>query len=130
VGIMDIDICGPSIPKMMRVEKEEVRKSGGGWEPVWARDTLGVMSIGFLLGDADNAVIWRGPRKDGLIKQFLVDVNWGALDFLIVDGTRQCQSPFAPPQLPLTRPCAGLLCDDALVPAAVVRWCSASRHVG
>ena len=46
---------------------------------------LGVMSIGFMLPDDDAAVIWRGPRKNGLIKQFLTDVEWGALDYLIVD---------------------------------------------
>ena len=44
------------------------------------------MSIGFLLGNKDDAVIWRGPRKNGLIKNFLVDVEWGELDFLIIDS--------------------------------------------
>ena len=43
------------------------------------------MSIGFMLPNADDAIIWRGPRKNGLIKQFLTDVDWGTLDFLIVD---------------------------------------------
>lgn len=49
------------------------------------QDNLGVMSIGFLLPSADDAVVWRGPRKNGLIKQFLKDVDWGDLDYLIVD---------------------------------------------
>jgi len=86
VGILDIDICGPSIPRMMGVENAEVRQSSFGWEPVYADDNLAVMSIGFMLGSKDDAVIWRGPRKNGLIKQFLTDVAWGNLDFLIVDA--------------------------------------------
>ena len=48
-------------------------------------DNLGVMSIGFLLNNPDDAVIWRGPRKNGLIKQFLTDVDWEDLDYLIID---------------------------------------------
>lgn len=86
VGILDIDICGPSVPRMMGVENEEVRKSNFGWSPVYADDNLGVMSVGFMLSSRDDAVIWRGPRKNGLIKQFLTDVYWGELDFLVVDA--------------------------------------------
>lgn len=85
VGIMDTDICGPSIPKMLGVEEETVHVSGSGWSPVWVFDNLGVMSIQFMLPGRDDAVIWRGPKKNGLIKQFLKDVEWGALDFLLVD---------------------------------------------
>lgn len=85
VGIMDTDICGPSIPKMMGVEEETIHVSGSGWEPVWVMDNLGVMSIQFMLPNRDDAVIWRGPKKNGLIKQFLKDVEWGELDFLLVD---------------------------------------------
>ncbi|KAI0132862.1 nucleotide-binding protein [Xylariales sp. AK1849] len=85
VGIMDTDICGPSIPKMMGVETETIHVSGTGWSPVWVSDNLGVMSIQFMLPNRDDAVIWRGPKKSGLIKQFLKDVEWGDLDFLLVD---------------------------------------------
>jgi Mrp family chromosome partitioning ATPase len=85
VGIMDTDICGPSIPKMMGVEDETVHVSGSGWSPVYIMDNLGVMSIQFLLPNRDDAIIWRGPKKNGLIKQFLKDVEWGELDFLLVD---------------------------------------------
>lgn len=85
VGIMDTDICGPSIPKMMGVESETIHVSGSGWSPVWVMDNLGVMSIQFMLPNRDDAVIWRGPKKNGLIKQFLKDVEWGELDFLLVD---------------------------------------------
>jgi Mrp family chromosome partitioning ATPase len=85
VGVMDTDICGPSIPKMMGVESETIHVSGAGWSPVWVMDNLGVMSIQFMLPNRDDAIIWRGPKKNGLIKQFLKDVEWGDLDFLLVD---------------------------------------------
>lgn len=85
VGIMDTDICGPSIPKMMGVEAERIHQSGTGWSPVWVTDNLGVMSIQFMLPNQDDAIIWRGPKKNGLIKQFLKDVDWGDMDFLLVD---------------------------------------------
>ena len=85
VGLMDTDICGPSIPKMMGVEGETIHVSNAGWSPVWVSDNLGVMSVQFMLPNRDDAVIWRGPKKNGLIKQFLKDVEWGELDYLIVD---------------------------------------------
>lgn len=95
VGLLDVDICGPSIPLMLGVKGHEVRQSASGWSPVYVTQEglteddddveLGVMSIGFMLPSDDEAVIWRGPRKNGLIKQFLADVDWGALDYLIVD---------------------------------------------
>ena len=85
VGLMDIDICGPSIPKMLGLEGQEVHQSGTGWSPVYVQENLGVMSIGFMLPNPDDAVIWRGPRKNGLIKQFLKDVHWGPLDYLLID---------------------------------------------
>lgn len=86
VGLLDIDICGPSLPKMLGLEGEEVHQSGSGWSPVYVDDNLGVMSIGFMLPDPDEAVIWRGPRKNALIKSFVKDVNWGSLDYLIIDA--------------------------------------------
>lgn len=85
VGIMDTDICGPSIPRMMGVEAETIHVSSSGWSPVWVSDNLGVMSVQFMLPNRDDAVIWRGPKKNGLIKQFLKDVEWGELNYLIVD---------------------------------------------
>ena len=85
VGIMDTDICGPSIPKMMGVEAETIHVSNAGWSPVWVEENLGVMSVQFMLPNRDDAVIWRGPKKNGLIKQFLKDVEWGELDYLLVD---------------------------------------------
>ncbi|CBX93883.1 cytosolic Fe-S cluster assembly factor nbp35 [Plenodomus lingam] len=85
VGLMDTDICGPSIPKMMGVEDSTIHVTSSGWEPVWATDNLGVMSVQFMLPNRDDAVIWRGAKKNGLIKKFLMDVSWGALDWLVVD---------------------------------------------
>ncbi|KAJ1339743.1 hypothetical protein BSLG_005649 [Batrachochytrium salamandrivorans] len=67
------------------VEKEQVHQSNIGWSPVYVSDNLAVMSIGFMLPDPDEAVIWRGAKKNGLIKQFLKDVNWGTLDIMLVD---------------------------------------------
>lgn len=85
VGLLDIDLCGPSIPKMLGLEGHEIHQSSLGWSPNYVESNLGVMSIGFLLPDPDNAVIWRGPRKNALIKQFLKDVDWGELDYLVID---------------------------------------------
>lgn len=85
VAVLDVDICGPSIPKLMGLEGEQVHQSGSGWSPVYVEDNLGVMSVGFLLASPDDAVIWRGPKKNGLIKQFLRDVDWGDIDYLVVD---------------------------------------------
>ena len=70
---------------MMGVEAETIHVSNAGWSPVWVTDNLGAMSIQFMLPNRDDAVIWRGPKKNGLIKQFLKDVEWGEADYLIVD---------------------------------------------
>ena len=86
VGLLDIDIHGPSVPKILGIEKETVRIIGDTILPVEMRRNLKVMSIGFLLRGSDDAVIWRGPMKYQMIKQFLKDVQWGILDFLIVDS--------------------------------------------
>jgi len=85
VGLLDVDICGPSVPRMLGIQGQEVHQSSEGWSPIYVNEHLGVMSIGFLLPNQDDAIIWRGPRKNGIIKQFLSDVNWGKLDALIVD---------------------------------------------
>jgi len=87
VGVLDIDLCGPSLPRIFGVEGEQVHQSGSGWSPVYVEDNLSLMSAGFLLPSLDSAVIWRGPKKNGLIKQLLRDVDWGEgdLDYLIVD---------------------------------------------
>jgi Mrp family chromosome partitioning ATPase len=84
-GIMDVDICGPSIPTILGIASEQVHTSAAGWSPVYVQDNLGAMSVGFMLPSSKDAVMWRGPKKNGLIAQFLKDVDWGALDYLIVD---------------------------------------------
>jgi len=70
---------------MLGLERQEVHQSNDGWSPVYVEDNLAVMSIGFMLPNKDDPVIWRGPRKNGLIKQFLTDVIWEELDYLIID---------------------------------------------
>ncbi len=85
VGLLDVDIHGPSIPTMLGLEDARLQGSTDGLQPVDA-DGLKVMSLGFMLGDADQAVIWRGPMKMGAIKQLLKDVAWGDLDYLIIDS--------------------------------------------
>jgi len=87
VGVLDIDLCGPSIPKMMGKDNHEIHQCDQGWVPVYTdpSQTLGLMSIGFLLKSADEAVVWRGPKKNAMIKQFLTDTAWGEVDVLVVD---------------------------------------------
>ena len=82
---MDVDICGPSIPTILGIASEQVHSSSSGWSPVYVQDNLGVMSVGFMLPSSKDAVMWRGPKKNGLISQFLKDVDWGSLDYLLVD---------------------------------------------
>jgi ATP-binding protein involved in chromosome partitioning len=86
VGLLDVDFHGPSVPKLLRMEGELLQSDdGGGIMPLVADDGIRVVSLGFALGDTDEAVIWRGPMKIGVIKQFLKDVQWGELDHLVVD---------------------------------------------
>ena len=86
VGLLDIDIHGPSIPKILNLEGRAMKAAGETILPIEMTENLKVMSIGFLLRGSDDAVIWRGPMKYQVIKQFLKDVNWGDLDFLVVDS--------------------------------------------
>ena len=85
VGILDIDIHGPSIPKMLGIENKKPGPSNLGFSPVFYSPKLKVMSMGFLLQDKDSPVIWRGPLKMAVIKQLIGDVEWGNLDYLIID---------------------------------------------
>jgi Mrp family chromosome partitioning ATPase len=86
VGILDIDIHGPSIPRLLGVEGAHATGTEDAIDPVVTREGISVMSMGFLLKDSDDAVIWRGPLKYAMIKQFLKDVEWGTLDYLIIDS--------------------------------------------
>ena len=85
VGLLDVDVHGPSIPRLLSLTGEKPHMEKDFMEPIpWSRN-LWVMSLGFLLPSNQDAVIWRGPVKMGLIRQFLQDVAWGDLDYLIVD---------------------------------------------
>jgi len=99
VGILDVDLTGPSIPRMLGVDGRSVHQSSDGWVPVYAdgRDArLACMSVGFLLKNKGDSVVWRGPKKNGMIRQFLGEVRWGDLDYLVIDtppGYRSLISP-------------------------------------
>ena len=84
-GLLDVDMHGPTIPTMLGIEGKLPGQSGGRIEPVVYNDMLKVMSVGLLLRDRAEAVIWRGPAKHGVIRQFLASVEWGKLDCLVVD---------------------------------------------
>ncbi len=86
VGLVDIDIHGPSIPTMLGLQNEKPLSEGGTIVPVSMGENFKVMSIGFFLRSDRDAVIWRGPLKFSAIRQFLKDVEWGDLDYLIVDS--------------------------------------------
>lgn len=85
VGLMDLDIHGPNIPKMLGIEGHRLTTLGNKIEPVRVTGTLSVISMGFLLADPSTPVIWRGPMKMSAISQFLSEVDWGQLDYLVVD---------------------------------------------
>lgn len=117
VGILDVDLTGPSIPRLVGQENAKITQSPRGWVPVLVHDaeeqtgnatanggegagaageqgtresrtsrgSLRCMSLGFLLRDRGDAVIWRGPKKTAMVRQFLTDVHWGETDYLLVD---------------------------------------------
>ena len=106
VGVLDIDLTGPSIPRFFGIESSKVRQAPGGWIPVDVHDkqtlpahktqngegvdgqaigALSCMSLGFILPNRSDAVIWRGPKKTAMVRQFLTDVLWPELDYLLID---------------------------------------------
>ncbi|QIX02215.1 hypothetical protein AMS68_007732 [Peltaster fructicola] len=95
VGVLDVDLTGPSIPRFFGIETSKIRQAPGGWIPVPVHDaqssadqqigSLSCMSLGFLLASRGDAVVWRGPKKTAMIRQFLTDVHWGHLDYLLID---------------------------------------------
>ena len=84
VGLVDVDIHGPSAPKMLNLDGMKLMSDGERITPVEIGN-LKVVSLAFLLQNPDDAIIWRGPVKLGVIRQFFSDVNWGDLDYLVVD---------------------------------------------
>jgi Mrp family chromosome partitioning ATPase len=113
VGVLDIDLTGPSIPRFFGIEEKKVRQAPGGWIPVPVHESqtlpshptnatangnghaakeegkhigeLSCMSLGFILPNRNDAVIWRGPKKTAMVRQFLTDVLWPPLDYLLID---------------------------------------------
>lgn len=85
VGLMDIDIHGPSVPTMLGVSRDNLIVENNIIQPLEI-GLMKIISVGFFLPDPDEPVIWRGPMKIGVIKQFLKDVDWGELDYLIIDA--------------------------------------------
>jgi ATP-binding protein involved in chromosome partitioning len=86
VGLLDIDIHGPCIPNMLGLEGQPLVGDGKKIQPVAYTANLKVVSMGFLIGNKENPVIWRGPLKMKAIQQFLEEVDWGQLDFMIIDS--------------------------------------------
>lgn len=84
VGILDADITGPNIPKLLGIEDQKLMTGPDGMEPADAAG-IKVISMALLLKSRDSPVVWRGPMKMSALKQFVSDVNWGDLDFLLVD---------------------------------------------
>ncbi len=85
VGIMDVDIHGPNIPKMLGIEQKRFGGTEESVTPVEVKPNLHAASIALVGYNPEEALIWRGPMKIGLVRQFLGDVLWGALDYLIID---------------------------------------------
>lgn len=111
VGVLDVDLTGPSMPRFFGIEDAKVRQAPGGWIPVPVHEAhnskdghvngegdaaatnahgpvygpLYCMSLGFLLANRGDAVVWRGPKKTAMVRQFLSDVHWGSLDYLLID---------------------------------------------
>ncbi|MGB5193476.1 MAG: Mrp/NBP35 family ATP-binding protein [Polyangiales bacterium] len=85
VGLLDADIYGPSLPTMLGIEGHPTSKDGKRIQPL-QRFGIKLMSIGFLLEDPKQAIVWRGPMLHGALQQFVTDVDWGGLDYLIIDS--------------------------------------------
>ncbi len=87
VGLLDVDLHGPNVAKMLGIEGRQLTGTAeGGIEPVTVEHGLKVISMSFLLKNSDQPVVWRGPLKMITIKQFLSDVSWGELDYLMIDS--------------------------------------------
>ena len=85
VGLLDVDFHGPSQPTLFNVQHLRMEGSALGMEPLTVARGVKLVSLGLLLDDENKAIIWRGPVKMGVIKQLLEEVNWGELDYLVLD---------------------------------------------
>lgn len=86
VGILDVDLHGPSVPRLLGVSDPVMADDAGRMLPVSCGENLCLISMDAFLKDKDTAILWRGPKKTGAIRQFLSDVQWGALDYLVIDS--------------------------------------------
>jgi len=87
VGLLDVDLHGPSVAKILGLDGQQLGiAADGGIEPLAYTANLKVLSIAFMLASKNDAVVWRGPMKYNVIRQFLKDVVWGDLDYLIIDS--------------------------------------------
>ena len=87
VGLMDVDIHGPDVPRMLGIQKEVLGVNANRkLMPLAYSDNLSAVSIESLSASKDDAIIWRGPMKHSVIRQFISDVDWGELDYLIIDS--------------------------------------------
>lgn len=86
VGLLDVDLHGPSISGLLGLTGITLNTIGNRIQPYFYNDNLKVLSVQGLLQNPDEAIIWRGPLKIGVIRQFLSDVDWGELDYLIIDS--------------------------------------------
>jgi Mrp family chromosome partitioning ATPase/predicted Fe-Mo cluster-binding NifX family protein len=87
VGLLDVDLHGPSIPKLLGLDGQRLGLDAAGRiSPIQIGENLSVVSVGLMLDSAQDAVIWRGPMKYNVIRQFLKDVDWGRLDYLVIDS--------------------------------------------
>jgi Mrp family chromosome partitioning ATPase len=85
VGLLDVDLHGPNVPMMLGLEDAVPRMINGRITPIEVDENLHVFSLSFLMRDRDAPVIWRGPMKINAINEFLGDIDWGELDYLIID---------------------------------------------
>ena len=85
VGVLDADITGPSVPRLLGVENKKVAISENMMYPVKTSDGIKVMSINLLMENEEDPVLWRGPIISGMVKQFWTDVLWEELDYLVID---------------------------------------------
>ena len=86
VGVMDVDIHGPDVAMLLGVQGQRLQSTGDMIVPVKVKENLSAISMAFLLEDRDTPVVWRGPLKMSAIQQFLGEVAWGDLDYLIIDS--------------------------------------------
>lgn len=86
VGILDVDLHGPSIPRLLGLSGDVTADKQGRMIPVVYNDKLSVVSMDSFLDDKDTAIVWKGPKKISAIRQFLTEVAWGTLDFLLIDS--------------------------------------------